>query len=125
MPMFEFQIVSDTAKEAQQFMTAVQANDVNIEEWEYDVGTSTEKQECYGFGVTHYSPKQLQRFADEMGVVLAYAKNQEAVEQESDQLVQRVMRAREVVEAMNLTSEREILHQMLETYRRLEQGEAE
>jgi hypothetical protein len=125
MPMFEFQIVSDTAKEAQQFISAVQAIEVNIEEWEYDVGTPTEKQECYGFGITHCSPKQLQRFANEMGVVLAYAKNQEVVEQETDQLVQRVMRAREIVESMNLTSEREMLHQMLETYKRLERGETE
>ncbi|BAU13930.1 hypothetical protein LEP3755_44730 [Leptolyngbya sp. NIES-3755] len=119
MPMFEFQIVSDTGKEAQQFMEAVQADDVNIEEWEYNVGTPTEKQECYGFGVTRCSPKQLQRIADEMGVVLAYAKNQETVERETDDLVQRVMQAGEIVKAMNLTSEREMLHQMFETYKRL------
>lgn len=121
--MFEFN--ADTTKEAQQLMTAVQANEVNIEEWEYDVGTPTEKQECYGFGVTHCSPKQLQRFADEIGVVLAYAKYQEVVEQETDQLVQRGMRAREIVEAMSLTSEREMLYQILETYKRLVHGKTE
>lgn len=124
MPIFEFQIVSETEKEARQFMEAVQADDVNIEEWEYNVGTPTDKQECYGFGVTRYSPKQLQRIADEMGVVLAYARNQEVVEQETDKLVQRVMQAREIVEAMNLTSEREMLHQMFETYKRLAEEEA-
>ena len=123
MPIFEFQIVSETEKEAQQFMEAVQAHDVNIEEWEYNVGTPTEKQECYGFGMTCYSPKQLQRIADEMGVILAYARNQEAVEQETDELVQRVMQAREIVEAMNLTSEREMLHQMFEAYKRLAEEE--
>lgn len=119
MLIFEFQIVSETEKEAQKFMEAVQAEDVNIEEWEYDVGTVTEKQECYGFGATHYSPKQLKRIADEMGVVLAYAKNQKRVEQETDELVQRVMQAGNVVKAMNLPSEREMLHQMFETYKRL------
>jgi hypothetical protein len=124
MPMFEFQIVSDTEKEAQQFMEAVEADDVNIEEWECNVGTPTEKQECYGFGVTRFSPRQLQRIADEMGVVLAYAKNQETVEREADELVQRVMQAGEIVKAMNLTSEREMLHQMFETYKRLAEEES-
>ena len=119
MPSFEFQIVSETEQEARQFMEAVQADDVTIEAWDYNVDTPTEKQECYGFGVTRYSPKQLQRLADEMGVVLAYARNQKTVDRETDMLVQRVMQAKEIVEAMNLTSEREMLHQMLETYKRL------
>lgn len=113
--MLKFQIVSDAKKEAQQFVGAVQANDVNIEEWEYDVGTPTEKQECYGFRATQHSLKQLQRFADDRGVVLAYIKNQEVVDQETDQVVQRVMRIRQIIEAMNLTSESKILLQMLET----------
>lgn len=119
MSMFEFQIVSQTEKEAQQFMEAVQAEDVNFEEWDYDVDTSTEKTECYGFGITHYSPKQLDRIADQMGVILAYVKNQEVADREADELVQRVMQAGEIVKAMNLTSEREMLHQMTETYDRL------
>lgn len=123
MPLFEFQIVSETEKEAQHFMEMVQAIDVNIEEWEYNVGTPTEKQECYGFGVTHYSPKQLRQISDEVGVVLAYAKNQKTAERETDELVQRVMHAGEIVKAMNLTSEREMLHQMFETYKRLAEEE--
>lgn len=120
MPMFEFQIVSETEKEAQLFMEAVEAEEVNIEEWDYDVDTPTEKTECYGFGVTHYSPKQLDRMADQMGVILAYVKNQEIADQEADELVQRVMQAGEIVKAMNLTSEREMLHQMTDVYDRLD-----
>jgi len=119
MPVFEFQIVSETEKEAELFMQAVEADDVNIEEWDYNVGTSTEKQECYGFGVTRYSPKQLGQIADEMGVVLAYAKNQEIVNRETDELVQQVMQAGEVVKAMNLTSEQEMRHQMFLVHKRL------
>ena len=119
MPMFEFQIVTDTEKEAEQFMAAVAAEDVGIEEWEYNVRTPTEKVECYGFGTTHYSPKQLRRIADSMGVVLAYAKNQEVIDRETNELVERVTRAGEIVKAMNLTSEREMLHQMFVVYEQL------
>jgi hypothetical protein len=105
MPMFEFQIVSETEKEAQQFMEAVQADDVNIEEWEYNVGRPTEKQECYGFETTGFSPRQLNRIADEKGVILAYAKNAEKVEQEADELMKRVMQKAATFKAMNVTSE--------------------
>jgi hypothetical protein len=107
MPMFEFQIVSETEKEARQFMKAVQADDVNIEEWEYDVGRPTEKQECYGFGITGYSPRQLNRIADERGVILAYAKNVEKVEQEADELIKRVMQTAATFKAINVTFEQD------------------
>jgi D-tyrosyl-tRNA(Tyr) deacylase len=119
MPTFEFQIVTDTQKEAQQFMEAVEAQDVNIEEWEYDVGTTIEKSECYGFGTTHYSPKHLKRLTDQMGIALAYVKNQAVADQETEELVQRIMQAGEVVKAMNLDSERERMYQMSETYKQL------
>jgi uncharacterized protein Yka (UPF0111/DUF47 family) len=107
MPMFEFQVVAETEKEAQQFMEAVQADNVNIEEWEYNMGRPTEKHECYGFGFTDYSPKQLNQIADERGVVLAYVKNVEKVEQEADELMKRVMQTAANFKAMNVTSEQD------------------
>lgn len=119
MPMFQFQIVAKTELEAQQFMDAVQAEDVGIEEWEYNVGTPQELVECYGFGITKYLPKQLQRIADGMGVVLAYAKNKEEADEKDDQLVQRVLKAHQIVSEMGLSSDREILHQMFQTYQKL------
>jgi hypothetical protein len=99
MSMFEFQVVTDTEKEAQQFMEAVQAQDVSIEEWEYNVATPTEKLECYGFGITHYLPKHLKRLADQMGIALAYVKNQEIADQEAEELVRRIMQTGEIVKA--------------------------
>jgi D-tyrosyl-tRNA(Tyr) deacylase len=122
MSMFEFQIVTDTPKEAHQFMDAVQAQDVNIEEWDYGAGTPSEKSECYGFGTTHYSPKHLKRLTGEMGIVLAYAENQETAEQETEKLVQRVMEAGEIIKAMNLTSEQEMMYHISEICKRLAMG---
>jgi hypothetical protein len=119
MPTFQFQIVTKTELKAQQFMDAVHAEDVGIEEWEYNVDTPQELVECYGFGITHYSPNQLQKLADEMGVVLAYAEDKEEVDERDDRLVQRVLKAHQIVSEMGLTSDKEILHQMFETCQKL------
>ncbi|XGV96549.1 MAG: hypothetical protein ACAF41_27935 [Leptolyngbya sp. BL-A-14] len=119
MSIFQFQTVAKTEAEAQQFMEAVEAKDPGIEEWEYNVGTPQELVECYGFGVTHYSPKQLQKLADEMGVVLAYAENKAKADERDDELVQRVLKANQIVAKMNLSSDGEILHQMFLTCQKL------
>ena len=119
MTLYKFQILTSTEESAQQFMQAAEAKDVSIEEWEYNVNTPEEKHECYGFGLTHRSPKHLQRLADKLAIVLVYANNKAEADQEDDKLVQQVLKAREIVAAMNLTSEQEMLHQMLETYRHL------
>ncbi|NJN92253.1 MAG: hypothetical protein HC878_19070 [Leptolyngbyaceae cyanobacterium SL_5_14] len=119
MTAYQFQIVANAEEVAQQFIQAAGAEDASVEEWEYNVGTPEHKQECYGFGLTHLSPKRLQYLADQMGVALVYANNKAEIDQEDDKLVQRVLKAREIVAAMNLASEQEILHQMFETYRHL------
>ena len=118
MTAYQFQIAADTEEVAQQFIQAVSAEDASVEEWEYNVGTSKYKQECYGFGLTNLSPKRLQHLAKQMGVVV-YANDKAEIDQEDDKLVQRVLKAREIVAAMNLASDQEILHQMFETYRHL------
>lgn len=119
MTVYQFQILTNTEEAAHQFMQSVSTEDASIEEWEYNVGTPEYKQECYGFGLTHLSPKRLQHLADQMEVVLVYANNKAEIDQEDDKLVQRVLKAREIVAAMNLASDQEILHQMFETYRYL------
>lgn len=119
MTVYQFQILTNTEEAAYQFMQAVSAEDASVEEWEYNVGTPEHKQECYGFGLTHLSPKRLQHLADQMEVVLVYANTKAEIDQEDDKLVQRVLKAREIVASMNLASDQEILHQMFETYRHL------
>lgn len=119
MIAYQFQIVADTEETAQQFMQTVSAEDASVEEWEYNVGTLEHKQEYYDFGSTHLSPKRLQHLAEQMEVVLVYANNKAEIDQEDDKLVQRVLKAHEIVATMNLASDQEILHQMFETHRRL------
>jgi hypothetical protein len=72
--LFEFQILTDTAKEARAFMDDVKAQDVVIETWNFSpIEGDTEIEECYGFGLTHYKPKLLKRIADFMDIRLVYA----------------------------------------------------
>lgn len=81
MAIFNFQVITDTRKEAKRFMERVNAQDVDIEEWEYNVGTANEISECYGFARTNFSPKRLQRIADFEAVGLAYVNKAEAEDQ--------------------------------------------
>lgn len=72
--LFQFQIVTDTPKEAEQFMKEVEAFDVSIEKWRYSFTNGREDVEyCYGFGVTHYKPKLLKRIADLLDFHFVYA----------------------------------------------------
>jgi hypothetical protein len=91
MPTFKFQIVAQTEESAQEFMEVAQAEEIVIEEWEFNVDTPQELQECYGFGVTHQSPDQLQRLAEDRGVVLAYVEDKRIVDERDEELVRRVM----------------------------------
>jgi hypothetical protein len=119
MLAFQFQIVAQTEAEAQQFMTAVQAEDVVIEEWEYNLNTPQEYKEYYGFGLTRQSPAQLKRLADDRGIVLAYVEDQNSVDEKTEELLKRLAQAHNIVAGMNLTSEAEMRSQMFEIYQQL------
>jgi len=72
--LFQFQIVTDTPKEAEQFMKEVEAFDTSVEEWWYSFTDGREDIEyCCGFGVTHYKPKLIKRIADFMDFSFVYA----------------------------------------------------
>jgi hypothetical protein len=91
METFDFQIVTDTAKEARRFMESVEASEVVIEEWTFPTAEAHERAECYGFGITCYSPKQLRRIADSEEVALVYVKNSKQTDREASELCQRLL----------------------------------
>ena len=72
--LFQFQIVTDTPKEAEQFMKEVEAFDTSVEEWWYSFTDGREDIEyCCGFGVTHYKPKLIKRIVDFLDFQFVYA----------------------------------------------------
>lgn len=88
--MFHFQIVADTTKEAEKFMESVSATNVDIEEWEYQSTQALDvTTEVYGFAVTCYSPKRLNRLADSLGVALIYIESDRQLDQRVQSLLQR------------------------------------
>lgn len=121
MPTFQFQIVAQTKDAVQQFMEAAQTEEVVIEEWGDNINTPQEIEEYCGFGWAHQPPDQLKRLAEERGVVLVYVEDKGVVDERDEELVQRVMQAHQIVAGMNLTTETEMLHQMFETYRKLQE----
>jgi|GEM_PF-5425392 len=78
--LFEFQIVTDTPKEAERFMREVEAWDVSVEETWYSFINRDDVEYCCGFGVTHYKPKLLKRIADFMDLRLVYVKSHRCFE---------------------------------------------
>jgi hypothetical protein len=91
METFEFQIVTETRKQAQRFMEMIAAEEPVIEEWIYPPSSSEDLSECYGFGLTHHSPKGLRQIADKEKVKLVYVKNCKQAQQEIDLLCDRVL----------------------------------
>jgi len=72
--LFQFQVVTDTPKEVEQFMKEVEAFDVSVEEWWYSFTDGRDDVKyCCGFGVTHYKPKLIKRIADLLDFYLVYA----------------------------------------------------
>jgi hypothetical protein len=92
MTTYEFQILAETEKQAQQFVDAVKAKDVVIENWNGIHKTSTLK-EFYGFGQTNFSPERLLQIANDFGVDLVYVNDHNKMNQENDQLVQQILQA--------------------------------
>lgn len=70
--MFEFQIVTETEKEAEIFMAEVQAEDVSIEDWSGIWPGPCYKRYVCSFGVTRYTPRRLNRVADYLGIGLIF-----------------------------------------------------
>ena len=91
METFDFQIVTETAKEARRFMESIEASEVVIEEWTFPTAEAHERAECYGFGITCYSPKQLRRIADSEEVALVYVKNRKQADREASELCQQLI----------------------------------
>jgi hypothetical protein len=70
--MNEFQVVTPDETAAAQFMTAVQAEDISIEDWSGSrPGEEYDNYVC-SFGLTQLSSKKLNRVADFLGVALIY-----------------------------------------------------
>jgi len=75
LPLFHFQVNGDTAKKVENFMTAVSALDVDIEEWDYRLRNRDDVETVvHGFAMSPYLPKQLNRIADTMGLALIYTR---------------------------------------------------
>jgi hypothetical protein len=71
-----FEIVTRDEATAEQFMAAVRAEDVSIEDWSgVWPGPEYESYVC-SFGLTPHSKRQLDRTADALGVSLIYVKTE-------------------------------------------------
>ena len=119
MSQYEFQIITRTEAESEQFMTAIGAEDVDIEVWIEDRDTPTHREECIAFGVTTLSPEELERRTTELGVQLVYVENVEEADQKADALIQQVMQASEIVYNREPTPGKTRLSEMLETHKQI------
>ncbi|MBD2261073.1 hypothetical protein [Pseudanabaena sp. FACHB-2040] len=119
MPQYEFQIITRTEAESEQFMTAIGAEDVDIEIWIEDRDTPTHREECIAFGLTTLSPEELERRTTELGVQLVYVENVEEADQKADALIQQVMQASEIVYSREPTPGKTRLSEMLEIHKQI------
>lgn len=89
--MLHFQILTRTESEAEDFMETILAEDVAIEEWDFEeIDSGRRFTEVYGFGVTHYTPEELEQMANFMGVELVYAESDEEIDQRFEALMQQI-----------------------------------
>jgi hypothetical protein len=77
---FQFQIVTDTSKEAEQFMKEVEAFNTSAEETWYILADRDYIEYCCSFGVICYKSKRLKRMADFMDLRLVYVESYEGSE---------------------------------------------
>jgi len=119
MPEYEFQIKTQTEEEADAFMAAIGANDVDLEPWVYEEGTANEYEECNAFGVTTLTPQELEAKAAEYQVNLIYVESVEEADQKADALIQQVIQASEMVYSREPTPGKTRLGDMLETYKQI------
>lgn len=97
MAQYEFQIKTQTEEEADAFMAAIGAEDVDVEPWIHEEGTPNEYEECNAFGVTALSPQELEAKATEHSVNLIYVESVEEADQKADALIQQIMQTSEIV----------------------------
>jgi len=119
MPEYEFQIKTQTEEDADAFMAAIGANDVDLEPWVYEEGTANEHEECNAFGVTTLTPQELEAKAAEYQVNLIYVESVEEADQKADALIQQVIQASEMVYSREPTPGKTRLGEMLETYKQI------
>jgi hypothetical protein len=119
MSEYEFQIKTQTEAESQQFMEAIDAEDVDIEVWINDRNLPTQNQECIAFGVTTLTPEELEQRAAEQGVELVYVENVQEADAKADALFQQVMQASDIVFNREPTPGKSRLSEMIETTQQL------
>lgn len=119
MPQYEFQIKTRTEAESEQFMTAIEAEDVDIEVWIEDRDTPTHHEECIAFGITTLTPEELEQRATEHGVELVYVENVAEADAKADALIQQVLQASEIVYNREPTPGKTRLSEMLETHKQI------
>ena len=119
MPQYEFQIKAHNEAAAEQFMEAIDAEDVDIEVWINDRDTPVHQEECIAFAVTTLSPEELEQRAAEHGVELVYAENVEEADAKADALLQQVLQASEIVYNREPTPGKSRISEMLETYKQI------